>query len=84
MAKRKEVDAAELVKRYEKARAAGKRAYERADKLVLQIAGLVDAGEAIPLGGSGRKAVLVDKWDGKTIVWTPCGARRYEVQIIES
>lgn len=80
MARRKE--AAELVKQYEKARAAGKRAYERADKLVLQIAALVDSGEAIVLK-DGRKAALVDKWENKTIVWTPCGARRFEVQITE-
>lgn len=76
---------AELVVRHEKARRAGSRAYQRADRLIKQIAAAVAPGEEIELSAAGRKAVLIDKFANRDadIIWTPCAARRWELKIIE-
>lgn len=87
MAKKK-TDIADKVTRYLRAKQSGKRGYERADRLLSEIAAEVDPGEEIPLSGDGskeggRKAVLKDRFADKNIVWTPCGARRWELEVIE-
>ncbi|MGA3295267.1 MAG: hypothetical protein ABSE45_14965 [Candidatus Acidiferrales bacterium] len=86
MARKKKSDVADLVTRYTRAREAGKRGYERADRLIHEIAAAVGPGEEIQLSESGRKAVLVDRFadaEGKGVIWTPCAARRWELKIIE-
>jgi len=90
MAKRKseekKPEVADLIARYLRAREAGKRAYQRADRIMQQIAAEAAPGEEIPLNEVGRKAVLVDKFADslrKGVIWTPCAARRWELEIIE-
>ncbi len=70
-------------KKYLAAKEAGKRAYQRADRLLSEIAGEVKPGAEIPLSDNGRKAILKDKFAEKDIVWTPCAARRWELEVIE-
>lgn len=75
---------AELASRYERAHQAGKRSYARADRLLLEIAARVHAGEEVDLGG-GRKLIVNDRFEdreGKGIIWTPCAARRFELKIM--
>lgn len=74
------VDVSKLVRRYQKAKASGKRAYARADDLLAQIAESVAPGEEIDLG-PGQRAVLIDRFADKIIVWTPCGARRWDLEV---
>lgn len=82
-AKKKQANLPELVARYQKARTAGKRAYERSDRLMREIAAAVAPGEEIELSVTGRKAVLVDRFAAGDTIWTPCAARRWELKIIE-
>jgi hypothetical protein len=74
---------ADRVVRYLAAKESGKRAYQRADRLIAELAAQGVAGKDIALNESGRKALLVDRFDGKDLIWTPCGARRWEIKVIE-
>lgn len=83
----KKADVAELVNRYQKARQAGKRGYERADRLIQELAKAVKPGEEVKLNEAGRKMVLHDRFAEASqkggAIWTPCAARRWELEIIE-
>lgn len=84
--KRAKADVADLVARYQRAREAGKRGYERADRLIREIAQTVKPGDEIPLNEVGRKAILRDKFADhgeKAVIWTPCAARRWDIEIVE-
>lgn len=74
-------DLAKKVSAYLRAREAGKRGYERADLLVKEIAAAVKPGEEIELTVNGRKAVLIDRFKDKEIVWQPSAARRWEIEV---
>jgi hypothetical protein len=76
---------AEKVTHYLRAKQAGSRGYQRADRLMKEIAKLVQPGEEVPFGDGGRKIVLVDKFASAKddIIWTPCAARRWELKVIE-
>jgi hypothetical protein len=76
-------DVADLVARYQDARRSGGQAYQRADRLIKEIAAAVKPGEEIELTAAGRKAVLVDKFASVDIIWTPTAARRWELKILE-
>lgn len=65
------------------AREKGGRHYKRADRALDEIAAAVKPGEEIPLNEAGRKAVLVDLYADKNVVFKPCGVRRYELKVIE-
>ena len=85
-AKKKAADLGEKVRRYLKAHEAGKRGYERADRLIKEIAASAEPGQEIALNENGRKAVLVDNFAAaadKGIIWNPCAARRWKLEIIE-
>lgn len=82
----KQLEPAELVADYSRAREAGKRGYARADRLIREIAAAVKPGERIELNQSGRFAVLRDRFaesDDKAVIWTPCAARRWDLEIVE-
>jgi hypothetical protein len=83
MSKPKKNDLASKALKCIKAKESGKRAYARADRLLAEIAKAIKPGEEIVLNDAGRKAVLKDRFDGKDIVWTPCAARRWELEVIE-
>lgn len=81
--KGKKSDLADLVRSCLRARESGKRAYARADRLLDELASSVEIGEPIVLNESGKKAILKDQFADKSIVWKPCGVRRFELEIIE-
>lgn len=78
---------ASLVAQYQRARKSGRLGYERADRLIQEIAKAVKPGEEIALGGSGRKAILHDRFAEASqkggAIWTPSAARRWELEIVE-
>jgi hypothetical protein len=80
----------DVATRYFRAHGQGERGYKRADAIVNELAKILKPGEAIPLNENGRKAVMVDQFlekDGKTpkvIVWNPCAARRFKLEIVEA
>jgi hypothetical protein len=76
-------DLSAKAKKYLAAKEAGKRGYERADRLLAEIAAELKPGAEIALSENGRKAILVDNYADKDIVWTPCAARRWGLKIIE-
>jgi hypothetical protein len=85
-AKKQVADLGEKVRRYLKAHEAGKRGYERADRLMKEIAANAKPGDEISLNETGKKAVLVDNFAAaadKGIIWNPCAARRWKLEIIE-
>ena len=57
----------------------GKDFYQDADAVLDQLAGALEPGAEIDLGG-GKVAVLVDAFAEKNVVFRPCGVRRYELK----
>lgn len=80
---KKKTNLADKVNRYLRAKQAGKRGYERADRILQEIATEIAPGAEIPLNDLGRKAVLIDKFKDNHIVWNPCAARRWDLEIVE-
>jgi len=80
---KKKGDLAGKIVNYLKARESGKRSYQRADRIMEEIVA-AEPPEEIQLNEAGRKAVLIDRFKEKDIVWTPCGARRWEIKVIEA
>jgi hypothetical protein len=74
-------DLAKKVSAYLRAKEAGRRGYERADLLIREIAAKVKPGQEIEITVNGRNAVLIDRFKGKEIVWQPCAARRWEIEV---
>ena len=61
----------------------GKKNYARADRLLQEIATEIEPGQIIKTGEkNGLK--LKDKFFEKDIVWTPCAARRWELEEVET
>jgi hypothetical protein len=60
----------------------GRRAYQRADQMLAELAAEIGAGEVML--ADKQKAVIVDRFAEKDIVWTPCAARRWEVKVVEA
>jgi len=83
MTKKAKTDPAAKALAYLRAKESGKRAYARADRLLTELAAEVKPGSEIALNDSGRKAILKDRFEDKNIVWTPCAARRLELEVIE-
>lgn len=77
-------DLAELVHKHLRAKTAAKRYYDRADRFLAEIAEHIEPGDEIKLNDSGKKAVLLDNFAGKTIVWGHGGVRKYEIEILDS
>jgi hypothetical protein len=88
-AKRPKVDTAvaELLAKIQKAKKTGKLGYERADRLTQELAKIVAPGEEVNLNEAGRKLILHDRFAEASqkggAIWTPCAARRWELEIIE-
>jgi hypothetical protein len=60
----------------------GRRAYQRADQMLAELAAEIGAGEVML--ADKQKAVILDRFAEKDIVWTPCAARRWEVKVVEA
>ncbi len=71
------------VRAYLRAREAGRQEYKRSDELMAEIIAMMKPGEETNFDATGRKAVLKDRFEGKEIVWTPCAARRWELEVVE-
>jgi hypothetical protein len=84
MAKRvKSESVADKVKRCLRAKELGQKNYKKADALLDEISLEVEPGEEVILSPT-RKVVLHDQFADKSIVWKPCGVRRYELKVIET
>jgi hypothetical protein len=59
----------------------GRRAYQRADQMLAELAAGIGASK-VPLA-DGQLAVIVDRFAEKDIVWQPCAARRWDVKVME-
>jgi hypothetical protein len=81
MTKREEKRIARKMLKLLAAKDAGKQAYAEADKLLDELANEVALDLAVKLDDSGRVAKLVDQFAVKTIVWKPCGVRRFDVKV---
>jgi hypothetical protein len=80
------IDVTQLVRNYLKARTAGKRGYERADRLLGEISKLVGPDQEFDLW-PGKKAKLKDRFaEGakRGVIFTPCAARRWELELIDA
>jgi hypothetical protein len=71
------------VKRCLRAKELGKKYYGIADALLDELSAEVEVGGEIKLSAR-KKVVLEDQYQTKTIVWKPCGIRRYELKVINS
>lgn len=82
-AARKKKKLAKKVEQYFKAKEAGRVGYAQADRLLDEISAEVKPGREIQRyddqGNPAGKAQLVDVFTGKTIVWKPCGVRRFDL-----
>jgi hypothetical protein len=70
--------------RYLRIHESGKRSYERADGLLASLAAELGDGAEIPLNETGKKAIIIDRFADKNLVWQPCAARRWELKIKEA
>lgn len=61
----------------------GKDFYAQADAILDQLASELEHGEEIDLG-KGRVAVLVDQFADRSVVFRPCGVRRFELKVKRS
>lgn len=80
MPRKTQSDLASKVRRAIKAHKLGKKHYELADALKKEIAREVEPGEKIPLNEK-EYAVLKDNFADKDIVWNPCAARRWDIEV---
>jgi hypothetical protein len=81
MSKKPKESVADKVTSYLRAHDAGKRNYAKADRLLKEIAEEAGVGEEIALGENGKKAVVIDRFKDKDIVFQPCAARKFELKI---
>ncbi len=81
MTKKPKADPAEKVRQYLRAHDAGKRNYAKADRLLAELAKEVGPGVEIVLSDTGKKAILKDRFKDKDLVFQPCGARRWELEV---
>lgn len=84
MATKQELKVAETIKRFLRTKARAKKMYERADYYLGEIAKQIEPGEEVPLSEDGKKAVLIDNFAGKSIVWGHGGVRHYDIDVIDA
>jgi len=81
-----QADVTQLVRGFLKAKTAGRRGYERADRLLGEISKHVSIGEEFELW-PGKKAKLTDRFaEGakRGVIFTPCAARRWDLELIDA
>lgn len=76
---RKKADIAQVVLKAVRARQLGQKHYKRADALLSEITKEIEPGQVVKVSAE-RAFKLVDKFQGKDIVWNPCAARRWELE----
>lgn len=75
----KKTDTAALIAKYAKSLAAGKKAYKHADACLDSIVSVMKPGD-VAAATNGRKFQLIDEFAQKTVVFKPCGVRRYKLE----
>jgi hypothetical protein len=78
-------DITQLVREFLKAKTAGRRGYERADRLLGEISKNVAPGQEFDLW-PGKKAKLTDRFaEGakRGVIFTPCATRRWDLELID-
>lgn len=73
----------DLIRRHLAAKAHAKKLYDRADALLAEIAKHMKPNQEVELSATGKKAVLIDNWAGKMVVWGHGGVRHYEIEVID-
>jgi hypothetical protein len=68
------------VKRYLRAREAGKAGYEQADQLLEELVQTLKPGETVQLGNQ-EAAQLIDKFAAKNRIGAGLGVNRYEIKV---
>jgi hypothetical protein len=84
MRRKSQSDLADLIQRHLRTRASAKKLYERSDRLLAEIAKLIRPGDAVPLNHDGKRAILVDNFEEKAIVWGHGAVRRYEIVVVDA
>jgi len=73
-------------RKYFEAKEAGKTAYDEADQALQEISQELAPGDKIQLfdeaGKPAGEAELVDQFAKKSIVWKPCGVRRFDLKMV--
>lgn len=72
----------ERVKRYLAQKAAAKRAFDRAERMLAEVASSMKPGQEVKLDAE-KTAVLRDKFEGKDVLWGHGAVRRWEIEVIE-
>ena len=78
---KKKADLPTLVGKHVRSLELGKRAYKRSDASLDAILKAMKPGDVVTLKG-GKKFQLVDEFATKTILFKPCGVRRYKLEEI--
>jgi len=82
-AKPKPEDLAVLVKRSLRERELGKEHYAEADRLLNELATRLKDKDGAEIDlGNGKKAVLLDNWAGKSVVWGHGASRKWEILVL--
>lgn len=81
---RREAELANLIRKFLGTKARAKKMYERADAVLAEISSRMKPGDEVQLTESGKKAVLLDNFAGKQIVWGHGGVRHYEIEVIDA
>jgi hypothetical protein len=66
-----------------RARELGRRQYAKADRLLDSVAAEMKPGDEVEIGAGGKKAILVDEFAEKTVVFRPSGFRRYSLKVVD-
>ncbi len=81
---RKQASIAAKVKRWQKTKARAKALYDRADRILSDLAKMLEVGVASPINpGNGKHVVLLDNFAGKEIVWGHGGVRHWDLDIVD-
>jgi hypothetical protein len=83
-ATKRKPDLADKVRAFLRAKKNAKKLYDRADNHLREIAKQLKPGDEVPLTVDGKKAVLIDNWAGKDIVWGHGGVRHYDIEVLDA
>jgi hypothetical protein len=82
-------DVAELILKFLRTKRKAKELYDSADSQMAKLRRKMNRGGGIPLPAdaeagvpAGKKAVLINNWAGKTVVWGHGSSRKYDIDVI--
>jgi hypothetical protein len=80
---RRQASVAAEFKRWQKTKARAKALYDRADRILSQMATVLEVGVPSPINTAGKHVVLRDNFAGKEIVWGHGGVRHWDLETID-